>query len=119
MFYCNGFYVEDCAYHSHSFVITFSDTPAQKKFIVRQMAKNNLSELRKISMAVSLTWRRQEVTVRHHVLSASVDILKDKIFTLTNLPELPNADTLVVKIYLDDKLVCHSKHVLETGGDLF
>lgn len=119
LFYCNGFYVEDCAYHSHSLVITFSDTPAQKKFITRQMEKNGLSKLRKISMTISLTWNRQEASVWRHELSASVDMLKDKFFALRNLPELPDADTLVAKVYLEDKLVCHSQHALENNGDLY
>lgn len=119
VFFRNGFHIEQCAYHQKFIVITFADNVEVQKYIHKAMENNRLTSLPPVKLSVELDWFSHQKMMQQQFFSADVDLRQTKRCNIQIRSSVQSADTLCVKIYLDNKLMCHSQHELGDAGVLF
>lgn len=113
MFEHNGLYVTKCQYHSGKISISFSDTYEKQHYAQGQKNKNHVKELRPIRIRVELDWLNQRGVVGH----ASNEVLRDYESTVElvykKIPYYPNARTIKIQVFIENKLMCCVEYALD------
>lgn len=83
------------------------------------MEKNQLQSLPPVKLSVECDWFKNKKMMQQQFCGTDVDLRQTKRCHIQIPSPVFEADMLCVKIYLDDKLMCHSQHELGEDGVLF
>ncbi len=111
----NGLFLSECVYHKNTVSISFSDTYAGKRYIERMMEKNDIKELSPVKVTVWLKWFNSRTVYNQQSIEFAIDIRRPGRLTIADLPSVPQAKEIGIKVYLDDKLVCYTNQLLDSA----
>lgn len=104
LFYYNGVFLTACEYHNNTVSISISDTYAKESYVKRMMEKNGF-DVGVIEVGVLLSWYNSQNICKQEMIPMKLDICKNKILTITNLPEVLNATKISIKVYFEGALM--------------
>lgn len=109
----NGLCVESCMYHGNNLSITFADSYWKEKYMVRMMSKLNVEEIRPIDVKIECCWFHSRGMVYQDTFATDLDYANPKNIIVRNMPTIPNAHELGIKVFFDNKLVCYQRQSIE------
>jgi len=113
LFENNGMFITGCQYHDGVISVSFTDSYAKKDYIRRSKEKNQVETLKDVKVRLELDWLNARTVIRHSVTDAMVDYEKTSNLTFTSVFSVPNARTLGIKVWIEDKLMCYVEQSLE------
>lgn len=106
LFYNNGLFVAECSLHDSDFSISFSDAFPRKKYASNRNGKYP------IRAGAQFEWVTQDTVLYRRDFEWSMDYLDARPVSFQGLPAIKNAQELLVKISLDNQLMCYHRYSL-------
>ena len=106
MFENNGLFVTQCQLHDNTISFEFSNTPNKVRHSCNEMRKNGLTSLDPVQVRIVLIWTNRKGVCHKTTIDTQIDYLAPKTLTFTNLPDIPAAKTICIKLYFENDLMC-------------
>ena len=113
MFEKNGLYLDDILFNFETLTIVFADSYDKKTYDTKQIERLKLQNLRRIPIIISIDWKSGKEKCFAMHLESEIDYIKPSPITLKNLPHVPKAKTLSIKITIEGKLIAYKIFNLE------
>jgi len=113
MFEYNGLYINDCNYLDNVLSIRFSDTFSKREYTRKQVEKNCIEVLEPLTLKVVLDWLADQNVCEHKEITLTINYNDIKAITLKKLPDIPSADIICIKVYIEDDIMCCIEQSLE------
>ncbi len=115
LFERNALFVEDFNYHDDLVVFSLSDSYGKRNYIRKHKERYGERYLRPIEARMCITWVFSDKSKESCSYKASVDYVKDTKLRFSDISMKPGAEKIVVKLFMDDKLMCFISRSLESG----
>lgn len=115
MFYKNGFAIEDCVFNGRDIVISLMGTSAKTYYTNKY--KTEGKPLRKLDSRIQVCWRMKDLTRSSAIIYyTKMDYVNPTYYTVSNLVQPEGARSILVKIWVEDKLMCYmTKHLSQAA----
>ena len=117
MFENNGLFISDCDYHRDSLGIRFSNTKSKRDYLHRAIKHNSeidISSLQ-VSMKVVFDWMDKNVGIYHSEITRKINYNDTPTTVISNIPVIPDAKELHLRIYIEDKIMSFLKYQIDAG----
>lgn len=111
----NGLYIANCQYHNGIISISFSDTYEKKHYTRTQKAKNSVQELKPVRVRVELDWLNSRGIIGHAANEVLRDYESSADLVYKKIPKYPNARTLRIQVFIENKLMCRMEYALDNA----
>ena len=111
----NGLFIDQCVYFRNMLRISFTDTCERRKYINRMLHKNNIETLPPVGVTIELTWLSGTMVLDYRIVETKIDIENPGNITIKNLPNIPNAAQIGIKVYFEKSLMCYVLQPLESS----
>ena len=115
MFEHNGLYVTDCQYHDNVISVSFSDSRDKASYTRSLKQKNNVSDLKPVTVRLELDWLNSRGVVYHNATQTQIDYERTVNISFKGLRNFPNAKIIRIQVLIEDKLMCFVEFSLETS----
>ena len=106
LFENNGIYVSGSDFYGDKISIQFSHTKSKRDYIRHMMQVNQITgELLPLPALVEFDWLNRSRVVYHREFKWNINYNEGKTYTFNGVPQISDAKTLRMKVYLDDKLM--------------
>ena len=112
MFEKNGLFVTECSYHDGKVSISFSETYAMRKYTNSLMAKNVVDALDPVKARAEFEWVGSKGVFYRSNTEFELDYINTSSVVFNNLPKFKEAKKILVKLFLEDKLMCCAEQPL-------
>ena len=109
LYYGNGLYIDECSLHDNDFSIMFSDPFPRKRY-----AKKHSGSFQ-VNAEVQFIWIHGKEVLYRKDFVVPLDYLETKPVSFHGVPEIPKAQELAVRVYLDGNLMCYQRYSLMRG----
>lgn len=105
MFYCNGLHIDDCICINNHLYINFSNVYKRKRYALKIMKKTRREKLDAVREKLCFEWFDKSTSLKKAYLQRSIDYLNVNYQNI-KLPVVEGAESLRVKIYIEEALMC-------------
>lgn len=109
----NALFLSECLFHNNMISLAFCDSLQKVKYTKRMIEKFDIRELSPIKLKICITWFNSRNLVRHEIVEACIDYSNPKSYTFRGLPIVPQAHTIGIKVFLEDKLINYTIQSLD------
>lgn len=115
LFERNALFIENYNYHDDIVVFSLSDSYEKRSYIRKQKEKYGVIDLGPIEAKMHITWLFPDGHEESESYTASVDYEKDTKLRFSGIRVKPGAEKIVIKLFIDEKLMCFVSRSLESG----
>ena len=114
IFEYNGLYLTECICKANELSIGFSDTLNAKKYIKKMKEKLSLDYISAIKGYIHLKWINNNKTIYEMTIEFSYDYMNPcTSLKINDLPSFKQARQLLIKVFLEDKIIGYFINSLE------
>lgn len=115
MFYKNGFAIEDCVFIGKDVVISLMGTRDKTEYTAKEKTRG--THLRRLDAQIQVCWLLKDLT-RSTTLTyeTKMDYESPTYYTIRDIVQPKEARSILVKIWVEDKLMCYmAKHLSQAA----
>ncbi len=117
LFEYNGLFVADCDYHGDNLGIRFSNTSSKDSYARKAAAKIENIDINslKVQAIVEFEWTNRNGVLFRREFRKDLSYINTSSLTFNNIPRVPGAKELAVKVYFDSKIMCFMRYRINEG----
>lgn len=105
MFEKNGLFLDEVYFDFNSISFAFSESYDKKYYENKQLERLDVDVLDPVTIVLSMEWRNTRGIIFTKHIESTVDYRKPGVLTLKNLPQIPRAKKLSIKVMIEQKLI--------------
>lgn len=105
MFEKNGLFIDEIYFDFNSVSFVFSESYDKKYYEKKQIERLEIDVLAPITIVLTMEWRNSRETVFTKHIESTIDYRNPGVLTFKNLPQIPRANKLSIKVMVEQKLI--------------
>lgn len=113
MFEKNGLFIDEIYFDFNSISFAFSESYDKRYYENKQLERLGVDVLEPVTIVLSMEWRNSRGIIFTKHIESTVDYRRPGVLTLKNLPQIPRAKKLAIKVKIEQNLIGYITFNLE------